>query len=121
MDFSHENPIDFDIDSIIMNQSRRKIHFMDYSWLIIISTKWMFEKMGKKNKIPEIPHQAPPLASSSASPAGRTVARRVAPDHSAVGGDEPSSGHIRVGKIWQNNCGLKHGIVVGSLFSDNPI
>ena len=54
MDFSHENPIDFDIDSIIMNQSRRKIHFMDYSWLIIISTKWMFEKMEKKNKIPEI-------------------------------------------------------------------
>jgi hypothetical protein len=57
--------------------------------MVIISTKWMFEKMEKKNKIPEIPHQAPPLASSSASPAGRTVARRVAPDDSAVGGDEP--------------------------------
>jgi len=50
MDFSHENPIDFDIDSINKLQSRRKIHFMDYSWLIIISTKWMFEKMGKKKQ-----------------------------------------------------------------------
>ena len=50
MDFSHENPIDFDIDSINKLQSRRKIHFMDYSWLIIISTKWMFEKMEKKTR-----------------------------------------------------------------------
>lgn len=88
--------------------------------MVIISTKWMFKKMEKKNRIPEIPHQAPPLASSSASPAGRTVARRVAPDDSAVRGDEPSSGHVRVGKIWEID-GLKHGIVVGSLFSDNPI